>query len=246
MLTLAFDTTAEFGSLALADETGVRQEILVHAPEGFGQVLFPRIQALLEAQSVSLSDIQLLAAASGPGSFTGVRVGLAAMKGLASVLGVPVAAVSNLAALAEFGTGPLRAALIDARRGEVYAALYGASAEPVIPESVLSFPRLLERLTEELERHSAIHPARHSAIQPDRHSAIQELEWISADFAPFRAALAGTRFEKFPVAIAPRALAGAIARIAIRRALAGETRPNAAVEANYVRKSDAELLWKPR
>jgi tRNA threonylcarbamoyladenosine biosynthesis protein TsaB len=230
MLTLAFDTTAEFGSLALADETGVRQEILVHAPEGFGQVLFPRIQALLEAQSVSLSDIQLLAAASGPGSFTGVRVGLAAMKGLASVLGVPVAAVSNLAALAEFGTGPLRAALIDARRGEVYAALYGASAEPVIPESVLSFPRLLERLTEELERHSAI----------------QELEWISADFAPFRAALAGTRFEKFPVAIAPRALAGAIARIAIRRALAGETRPNAAVEANYVRKSDAELLWKPR
>jgi tRNA threonylcarbamoyladenosine biosynthesis protein TsaB len=230
MLTLAFDTTAEFGSLALADETGVRQETPVHAPEGFGQVLFPRIQALLEAQSVSLSDIQLLAAASGPGSFTGVRVGLAAMKGLASVLGVPVAAVSNLAALAEFGTGPLRAALIDARRGEVYAALYGASAEPVIPESVLSFPRLLERLTEELERHSAI----------------QELEWISADFAPFRAALAGTRFEKFPVAIAPRALAGAIARIAIRRALAGETRPNAAVEANYVRKSDAELLWKPR
>jgi tRNA threonylcarbamoyladenosine biosynthesis protein TsaB len=230
MLTLAFDTTAEFGSLALADETGARQETLVHAPEGFGQVLFPRIQALLEAQSVSLSDIQLLAAASGPGSFTGVRVGLAAMKGLASVLGVPVAAVSNLAALAEFGTGPLRAALIDARRGEVYAALYGASAEPVIPESVLSFPRLLERLTEELERHSAI----------------QELEWISADFAPFRAALAGTRFEKFPVAIAPRALAGAIARIAIRRALAGETRPNAAVEANYVRKSDAELLWKPR
>jgi tRNA threonylcarbamoyladenosine biosynthesis protein TsaB len=230
MLTLAFDTTAEFGSLALADETGVRQEILVHAPEGFGQVLFPRIQALLEAQSVSLSDIQLLAAASGPGSFTGVRVGLAAMKGLASVLGVPVAAVSNLAALAEFGTGPLRAALIDARRGEVYAALYGASAEAVIPESVLSFPRLLERLTEEL----------------DPHSAIQELEWISTDFAPFRAALAGTRFEKFPVAIAPRALAGAIARIAIRRALAGETRPNAAVEANYVRKSDAELLWKPR
>jgi tRNA threonylcarbamoyladenosine biosynthesis protein TsaB len=230
MLTLAFDTTAEFGSLALADETGIRQETLVHAPEGFGQVLFPRIQALLEAQSVSLSDIQLLAAASGPGSFTGVRVGLAAMKGLASVLGVPVAAVSNLAALAEFGTGPLRAALIDARRGEVYAALYGASAEPVIPESVLSFPRLLERLTEELERHSAI----------------QELEWISADFAPFRAALAGTRFEKFPVAIAPRALAGAIACIAIRRALAGETRPNAAVEANYVRKSDAELLWKPR
>jgi tRNA threonylcarbamoyladenosine biosynthesis protein TsaB len=229
MLTLAFDTTAEFGSIALADEDGVRQETLLHAPEGFGQALFPRIQALLEAQSISLRDIELLAAASGPGSFTGVRVGLAAMKGLASVLGTRVAAVSNLAALAEFGTGPLRAVVIDARRGEVYAALYNASAEPLLSESVLSFPRFLERLPDALERHSAR----------------QEVEWISTDFTPFRAALAGTRFEKYPVTIAPRALAGAIARIAIRGALAGETGQNAAIEANYVRKSDAELLWKP-
>jgi tRNA threonylcarbamoyladenosine biosynthesis protein TsaB len=229
MLTLAFDTTAEFGSIALADEHGVKQETLVHAPEGFGQVLFPRIQALLEAHSVSLRDIGLFAAASGPGSFTGVRVGLAAVKGLASVLGAPAAAVSNLAALAEFGSGPLRAVIIDARRGEVYAALYGPSAEPLIPESVLSFPRFLERLPEALERYSAR----------------QEVEWISTDFTPFRAALAGTRFEKYPVTAAPRALAGAVARIAIRGALAGETRQNAAIEANYVRKSDAELLWKP-
>jgi tRNA threonylcarbamoyladenosine biosynthesis protein TsaB len=220
MLALAFDTTGEFGSIALADEKAVRAEALVHAPEGFGQVLFPRVQALLETHSISLRNIELLAAASGPGSFTGVRVGLAAMKGLAHVLGIPAVGISNLAALASFGTRPLRATIIDARRGEVYAALYDPAGTAVIPESVISFPRWLESL-------------------PDA-----ELEWIATDFRPFQAALAGTRFENYPVTIAPRAVAGAIAAIAIRRALAGEPLEPAAIEANYVRKSDAELLWK--
>jgi tRNA threonylcarbamoyladenosine biosynthesis protein TsaB len=220
MLTLAFDTTGEFGSMALADENGLRAEALVHAPGGFGQVLFPRVQALLEAQSVTLGDIELLAAASGPGSFTGVRVGLAAIKGLAHVLGIPAVGVSNLAALASFGGGQLRATIIDARRGEIYAALYDAAGKAVIPESVISFPRWLESLPN------------------------TELEWIATDFRPFQAALVGTRFEKCPVTIAPRAIAGAIAGIAICRASAGEMLEPAAVEANYVRKSDAELLWK--
>ena len=66
------------------------------------------------------------AAASGPGSFTGVRVGLAAVKGLAEAAGKRVVAVSNLRALAFFGSAPLRATVIDARRGEVYAALYNS------------------------------------------------------------------------------------------------------------------------
>jgi len=220
MLTLGFDTTGEFGSIALADEKGIRAEALVHAPEGFGQALFPRIQALLEAHSITLRDIELLAAASGPGSFTGVRVGLAAMKGLAHVLGIPAAGISNLATLASFGTRPLRATIIDARRGEVYAALYDAAGRAVIPESVITFPRWLELLPN------------------------AELEWIATDFRPFQAALVGARFEHYPVTIAPRAVAGAIADIAICRALAGEPLEPAAVEANYVRKSDAELLWR--
>ena len=220
MLTLAFDTTGEFGSIALADENGVRAEALVHAPKGFGQVLFPRVQALLDAQSVTLRDIELLAAASGPGSFTGVRVGLAAMKGLAHVLGIPAAGVSNLAALANFGSGEFRATIIDARRGEVYAAIYDAAGKPVIAECVIGFPRWLELLPN------------------------AELEWVATDFQPFQSALVRTRFESSPVTIAPRALAGAIAAIAIRRARNGEPLEPAAVEANYVRKSDAELLWK--
>jgi tRNA threonylcarbamoyladenosine biosynthesis protein TsaB len=219
MLTLAVDTTAEFGGIALADRNGVREEVPLHAPAGFSQILFGAIEALLARQHASLADIELFAGASGPGSFTGVRVGLSAIKGLAEVLGRRVIAVSNLAALAEFGELDARATVIDARRGEVYAALYDGAGQPIIPEVVAPFQKFL-------------------ALLPER-----RLEWISQDFAPFLPALAGTRFEQNPVVQAPRSMSGAIARFAIRQAAAGLSQDPAAIEANYVRRSDAELLF---
>src|ERR1700733_11570942 len=148
MLTLAVDTTAGFGSIALADANGVREEVLIHAPEGFSNVLFGAIEALLARQAVTLAEIELFAGASGPGSFTGVRVGLSAIKGLAEVFGRQVVAVSNLEALAEFGQSDARATVIDARRGEVYAALCDASGRHSVPEVVLPFQKLLTLLPE--------------------------------------------------------------------------------------------------
>jgi tRNA threonylcarbamoyladenosine biosynthesis protein TsaB len=136
-LTLAVDTTAEFGSIALADEddaTGVREEVRVQAPRGFSQVLFGEIEALLNRQGVQLNEIELFAGASGPGSFTGVRVGLAAIKGLAEVLGRPVVAVSNLEALAGFGKSNARATIIDARRG-------GSTPRFMTGRGIRSFPK---------------------------------------------------------------------------------------------------------
>jgi tRNA threonylcarbamoyladenosine biosynthesis protein TsaB len=219
MLTLSVETTADFGSISLADQNGVREEVLLHAPEGFSQVLFRAIESLLARQRVSLSEIDLFAGASGPGSFTGVRVGLSAIKGFAEVCGKRVVAVSNLEALAEFGESNARVTVIDARRGEVYAALYDGAGHQIVPEIVAPFQNFLTLLPE------------------------RELEWISQDFAPFVPALAGTRFEKDRITPAPRALAGAIARLAIRRAAAGLAQDPAATEANYVRRSDAELLY---
>src|SRR5579863_5619844 len=103
MLTLAVDTAAEIGSIALVDRDGTREEVRLQAPGGFGQVLFREIEALLVRQGVRLADIDLYAAATGPGSFTGVRVGLAAIKGLAETAGKPAVGVSNLIATAGFG-----------------------------------------------------------------------------------------------------------------------------------------------
>ncbi|MBV8896869.1 MAG: tRNA (adenosine(37)-N6)-threonylcarbamoyltransferase complex dimerization subunit type 1 TsaB, partial [Acidobacteriaceae bacterium] len=110
----------------------------VHAPEGFAHVVFPVIEQVLEEAGVALRDIDCFAAASGPGSFTGVRVGLSAVKGLAAALGKPAVGVSNLKALASLGTRPLRIASIDARRSQHYVAVYDADLQVVVPEAVVN------------------------------------------------------------------------------------------------------------
>ncbi len=206
MLTLAADTTEADGSIALADETGVREEVLLHAPQGFSHVLFGEIEALLARQNVRLAEIELFAAAAGPGSFTGVRVGLAAIKGLAEVCGKRVVAVSNLEVLAQFGKSDARAVVIDAHRGEVYAAVYDAGGNAIVPEAVLPLEKFLPMLP-------------HGPV-----------EWISAGPLPVSG----------QVIQAPRALAGTIAKLATKRA----SQDPAAIEAVYVRRSDAEIFFR--
>jgi tRNA threonylcarbamoyladenosine biosynthesis protein TsaB len=217
---LAIDTTGEFGSLAIVEGERIAEEVPLHAPEGFAQILFERLGRLLERHALGVADFDCFASAAGPGAFTGVRVGLAAVKGLAEAAGKPIVAVSNLRALAWFGTAPLRAVLMDARRGEIYGAVYDSSLELVQPEVVTRFPAWLASL-------------------PDA-----ELEFVATDFTPFQAALAGTRFERAPLTVAPRAIAGAIGVIAAELFRRGKALDPAAVDANYVRRSDAELFWK--
>jgi tRNA threonylcarbamoyladenosine biosynthesis protein TsaB len=219
-LLLAVDATHEFGSLALARGETILEEVLLHSPSGFGQILFERLARLLAGHDLKPESIDCFAAASGPGSFTGVRVGLACVKGLAEALGKPALAISNLRAVAAFGSAALRATVLDARRGEIYGAVYDSSGALVQPEVVAKFPAWLETLPE------------------------GDIEFVSTDFEPFRNALAGTRFERANIVTAPRALAGAIARIALSAWQSGEPADPAALDANYVRRSDAELFWK--
>ena len=205
-LILAIDTTREVGSLALVRAGQTVDEIVLRAPTGFAHVLYGHIAELLRRNSVDLAAIDIFAAASGPGSFTGVRVGLACVKGLAEALGKPAAAVSNLRALASFGKAPLRAAVLDARRGEVYGAVYDAAGEIVAPETVAPLPAWLAALPE------------------------GDLEFVTQGYS---LELAGAR-----IVTAPEAVAAAIGR------LAGAGADPAALDANYVRRSDAELFWK--
>lgn len=217
---LAIDTTHEFGSIALLGEGELIDEMPVHAEDGFGQILYGHLARMLDRHGHCVQDVECFAAASGPGSFTGVRVGLACVKGLAEAVGKPVAPVSNLQALAAFGTAPRRAVVLDARRGEIYGAVYDAELNAVAPEMVMKFSQWLETL-----------PA-------------SPIEFVSSDFSPFREALAGGRFRAAPSIEAPRAIAGAIARIALVKFRQGLAMNPADVDANYVRRSDAELFWK--
>jgi len=213
---LSIDTTAEFGSIALAENDRIIEEVLLHSPDGFGHILYNRMRELLDRHDTKIEDIECFAAASGPGSFTGVRVGLTAVKGLAFATGKRVVPVSNLQALAWFGSALARATVMDARRGQVYAAVYNHRLDLVQPEVVIKFQDWLKEL-----------PA-------------GEIEFISTDFTPFHALVDS----RIPIVTASRALAGAIARIAWKRFVAGQTQDPADVDANYVRRSDAELFWK--
>ena len=146
MKVLAIDTTSDRGSLALLDESHVFEEVVVESVDGFSTILFGEIEALIARHGLSLSQIDAFAAASGPGSFTGVRVGLTAAKGLAEALGKQALGISNLQALATFSRGELRATVIDARRGQVYGAVYNSRLAPVLEETVIKLDEWLASL----------------------------------------------------------------------------------------------------
>ena len=209
---LAIDATGEFGSIALVGEHGVIEEVALDSPDGFAHVLFDEIERLLARHGLAVGQIDAFASASGPGSFTGVRVGLTAVKGLAEAAGRKVVAVSNLQALAWYGSQPLRATVLDARRGEVYGAVYDDALELVQEEVVAKLPVWLASLPQ------------------------GDLEFITH----------GWKLDGLPgpVSEAPRALSGAIGCIAFSRLARGEAVDPGEIDANYVRRSDAELLWK--
>lgn len=180
------------------------RELCVQAPEGFAHVLFDALQELRQATQIELQEIDCFAAASGPGSFTGVRVALAAAKGLAEAFGKSAAGISNLRALSALGkTDRPRAVSLDARRGEVYSAIYDARLHLTGAESV----GLLESFRAELD----------PAIQ---------YEFLTQEDAT--------------------CLAGAVALCAELDGAEGKWNDPAELDANYVRRSDAELFWRDR
>jgi len=222
---LAVDTTGPSGSIALVGDTGVIEEVPMESPDGFAHVVFGEIGALLQRQRIGIGEIDGFASASGPGSFTGVRIGLTAVKGLAEATSKQVIAVSNLKVLASYGTREYRAALIDARRGEVYGAVYNSSLELVRDEVVI-------KLTDWLAGLRKAFPT-------------EGLEFITQG-GPLDVPLTSTSAPIVPELIvqAPQSLAGAIGQIALRKFRLGLGQNPEEIDANYVRRSDAELLWR--
>lgn len=131
MLTLALDTANDRIAVALAGEG--RETMRAEAiSRGHAERLFPLIDELLAAADVEIESVGRIAVNVGPGSFTGIRIAVAAARGLGLALGVPVVGIDALcliaASLEEPAEGPVLAA-VDARRGEVYAALYGPKGD---------------------------------------------------------------------------------------------------------------------
>ncbi|MBK5293848.1 MAG: tRNA (adenosine(37)-N6)-threonylcarbamoyltransferase complex dimerization subunit type 1 TsaB [Acidobacteriia bacterium] len=217
---LGVDTSGALGSVAMVDSGGGVVERRMESSEGHGQRIFYEIEELLRECGVGLAMVDGFAAGAGPGSFTGVRIALSAVKGLAEALGKPAFGVSNLQALAWHGSGPLRAAVMDARRGQIYGGVFDAGLGKVTQEMVGPMGEWLASL-----------PG-------------GEIEFVTAEPALLEEGLRGTEWEGPAIRQAPGTLAVAIARIALGRMEAGERPAGVDLDANYVRRSDAEMNWQ--
>jgi tRNA threonylcarbamoyladenosine biosynthesis protein TsaB len=222
MLLLSIDTSGKYGSIALAQcdpDTCDVVEVVPLVGGTFSAQLVPQISALLAGHGFSKHDIGVFAVATGPGSFTGLRVGLAAIKALAEVLQQPIAGVSLLEAVASASsvTG-LVLAVMDAGRGEVFAGAY-----EILPnQQVRALGERLSRV-DELDARQAQY-----LITPDEQLSELLLR------------------KGFKVELIERPRTDILARLGWRKILAGDTVSPEQLEANYIRQSDAEIFSKPQ
>lgn len=134
MLVLALDTTTRAGSAAILRDAIVVAERIGDPELTHGERLPTELMRLLDEAAVRIEDVELFAVAAGPGSFTGLRVGIATVQGLAMARGRRVVPVSALEALARAGTNAHRpiATWMDAQRAEIFAALYAPDGRDVL------------------------------------------------------------------------------------------------------------------
>lgn len=151
MKILAIDTSTSFASIALAVDGVIVAEALVNTARTLSARLVSEIERLVTTSGLAISDIDLFASAVGPGSFTGIRGGLATIQGLALASGKPCAGFSSLAMLAmNFSLSTMAVCpILDARKSELYGALYDCSSDipsPRINDRVLPPATLLDQI----------------------------------------------------------------------------------------------------
>ena len=128
---LAIDTVAPRLQLALLRADGTVDTSIDEIAQGQAELIFPRIETLLSRNGVGYADLNRIAVTTGPGSFTGLRIGLSAARGLGLARNVPVIGVPSLLAISLSRPGPV-AVLLDARRGEAWFQLFPDDADPQV------------------------------------------------------------------------------------------------------------------
>jgi tRNA threonylcarbamoyladenosine biosynthesis protein TsaB len=214
MKVLLIDTCGETGSVALADTAAAVPKVTSAVLPGrsASERLVATVRELAATAGMELADLGAVAVVNGPGSFTGVRVGVSAAKGLCEALGIPVVAISRLAVLAgAVETAERVLAVLDAGRGEFYCGVYEGTT--CIREALLTRAEALE---------------------------------IAADCAAVvvcEAAVAAALAEVGPVLV-PAPAAEAALPIAVRRMAAQDFDDLVTLDANYLRRTDAEIFAK--
>jgi tRNA threonylcarbamoyladenosine biosynthesis protein TsaB len=234
---IVVDTADARGSVALFDKAEIICTETHSTEEDYSSWLLPAVNRLLATSSLSLNELYGYAVCAGPGSFTGLRVGLTTVKAWAEIYGKPVAAVSRLEALASHNSQTDQyhadelfvASYIDARREQVFAALYariGDSFEPSGEESVTALPDFVANVKEKAKDK----PVRW--VTPDPKMLESLAEWPSLAATGHIVELAAPPFTQ------------RLGFLAYRKFRHGDTTDALSLDANYVRRSDAEVFWK--
>jgi len=231
MKVLAVETSSAVISVAVVDEQRLLAEYILNQERNHSMKLMPVVELVLEDALLALKDIDVFAVAHGPGSFTGLRIGVATVKGLAQALKRPVVGVPTLDGLA-FNLAYVRGLIcpiMDARRAQVYTSVYrwsGNALERLEEYSAMSVEKLIEVLNKWDE---PVHFCGDGIFA--YRSVIEERMRSRAVFAPPTHALQR---------------ASSIAWLALERALAGDTQNYWELQPFYLRKSQAEQRFESR
>lgn len=222
MIILSLDTTTRAGSCAVLDDDRVLASLRGDESRTHGERMPGELARVLEMAGVARERIDLLAVAIGPGAFTGLRIGLAAIQGLAMALNKPVAGVSALDALAEQvprGSVDRIVPWMDAQRGDVFGSILdGVSWQQIEPPSTAAPRTLIDEWRTQLQGGRSIFIG--DAVERD---------------AAIISAIVGSE-TRLPAILAPE-----IARLGRRMAERGQAGPPHALEPIYVRRPDAEI-----
>ena len=224
MKILAFDSSAKLASAAVTD--GEKLLALYNIDNGLTQseLLLPMIENLLKELKLSFSDIELFAVSAGPGSFTGVRIGVALLKGLAFGKNLPCVSISTLEALAENARGlkGIIVPVMDARRSEFYNAIFKCDGKE------------LSRITEDRAISASERATELSKFKEDVY-----LVGDGYDIAKRLLSEEGASLEETPYLLRSQN-AASIARLAYKKYLSGEALSDSEIMPTYLRLPQAE------
>jgi len=227
MVILGIETSTKTCSIALIDGERIRDEISLHLGLSHSEKLIPLIDEILKRNTKAIKDIDGIAVSIGPGSFTGIRVGVSTARGFAQSLNIPLVGIPSLDALA-FGvgtSGEVVCPMIDALRREIYTALY-AGRKRLTPHQLIGIENWLERLKEKRETILFLG------------EAVDIYENLIKDFLKKKAKI--VKKEK------RYASAAKVAELGWEKLVSGEGKKYDEVFPLYIRRPEAEVKWEEK
>jgi len=231
VIVLAIDTCDSKGSVAVLRDGELLQAVAHESAEDYSTWLLPAVSRVLAGAGFKMAGVDAYTVAAGPGSFTGVRVGLTTVKAWSEVYGKSIAAVSRMQAVAAQATGrmPIVAAFADAHRGQVFGAVFRRNAAELelLEDEMVITPGKFVEVAAEMANGGSI-----EWVSKDAGCVLKEEAWKVRERR-------GEKVESISSVLGP-----AIGRIGWAQLVAGRRTDALTLDANYVRRSDAEIFWK--